>query len=130
VHTLVTDMNRIYRDTSALWSLDTEGSGFSWIDANDSGNNTFSFLRFPKDPADGPLACVANFSAVPHHHYQLGLPHGGAWSEVLNTDAGVYAGSGVGNLGAVQADQGEHHGQPSSAMITVPPLATLWLRPS
>jgi len=130
VHTLVRDMNQIYRDTSALWSLDTEGAGFHWIDANDSANNVFSFIRFPKDEADGPLVCVANFSAVPHHGYRLGLPFAGEWTEVLNTDAGTYAGSGVGNLGVVEAQQGEHHGQPASATVTVPPLATLWLRPA
>ena len=130
VHTLVRDMNRIYRETSALWSLDTEGSGFDWIDANDSANNVFSFVRKPKDPGDGPLVCVANFSAVPHHDYRLGLPQAGAWSEVLNTDAGVYSGSGVGNLGVVQAEEGPQHGLPASATVTLPPLATLWLRPA
>ncbi len=129
VHTLVRDMNAIYKETSALWSLDTEGSGFAWIDANDSGNNTFSFIRHPRDPGDGPLVCVANFSAVPHHHYRLGLPRDGAWTELLNTDADAYSGSGVGNFGTVHADGGEHHGQPASAVLTVPPLATLWLRP-
>ena len=102
VHSLVRDMNRIYRDTSALWSLDIEGSGFQWIDANDSSNNTFSFIRYPKNPDDDPLVCVANFSAVPHHAYRLGLPRSGAWQELLNTDADAYAGSGVGNLGEVQ----------------------------
>ncbi len=130
VHTLVRDMNNIYKETSALWSLDIEDSGFQWIDANDSSNNTLSFIRYPKNPADGPLVCVANFSAVPHHGYRLGLPQGGEWSELLNTDAGVYAGSGVGNLGVVRGDQGEHHGQPASATLTLPPLATLWLRPA
>jgi 1,4-alpha-glucan branching enzyme len=129
VHSLVRDMNRVYRDTSALWSLDNDGSGFGWIDANDSSNNVFSFIRLPKDPDDGPLVCVANFSAVPHHGYRLGLPRGGEWTEVLNTDADAYSGSGVGNMGVVAADEGEHHGQPASATITLPPLATLWLRP-
>jgi len=129
VHSLVTDMNRVYRETSALWSLDNDGSGFGWIDANDSSNNVFSFIRFPKNPDEGPLVCVANFSAVPHHGYRLGLPFGGEWAEVLNTDAEAYSGSGVGNMGAVQADEGERHGQPASATITLPPLATLWLRP-
>jgi 1,4-alpha-glucan branching enzyme len=129
VHTLVRDLNGVYRDTPALWSLDTEGSGFAWIDANDSSNNVFSFIRFPKDPDDDPLVCVANFAAVPHHGYRLGLPRGGDWTEVLNTDADLYSGSGVGNMGVVRADGGEHHGQPASATVTLPPLATLWLRP-
>jgi len=130
VHSLVRDMNRMYRETPALWSLDSDGAGFEWIDANDSANNVFSFIRKPKDAEDGMLVCVANFAAVPHHDYVLGLPHAGSWSEVLNTDAEFYSGSGVGNLGAVKAVEGASHGQPASATITIPPLATLWLRPS
>jgi 1,4-alpha-glucan branching enzyme len=129
VHTLVRDLNRIYRETSALWSLDTDWSGFEWIDANDADNNVFSFVRKPKDPDDGPLVCVANFSAVPHHDHVLGLPHGGSWAEVLNTDAEVYSGSGVGNLGVVRAADTPRHGMPASASVTVPPLGALWLRP-
>jgi 1,4-alpha-glucan branching enzyme len=129
VHSLVRDMNRVYRETPALWSLDTDGSGFEWIDANDSTSNVFSFVRKPKDPADDMLVCVANFAALPHHDYHLGLPHAGSWQEVLNTDAGGYAGSGVGNMGAVRAEETPRHGMPASARVTVPPLATLWLRP-
>jgi 1,4-alpha-glucan branching enzyme len=129
VQTLVRDLNRVYRETSALWSLDTEGTGFEWIDANDADNNVFSFVRKPKDPADGPLVCVANFSAIPHHEHVLGLPQGGSWAEVLNTDAEVYSGSGVGNLGVVQAADTPRHGMPASASVTVPPLGALWLRP-
>ena len=129
VHTLVRDMNGVYRDSSALWSLDTEGAGFEWIDANDSGSNVFSFVRKPKRAGDGVLVCVSNFSAVPHHDYRLGLPQAGAWTEVLNTDADVYNGSGVGNLGGVQATEESRHGMPASASLTVPPLATVWLRP-
>jgi len=129
VHSLVRDMNRIYRQTSALWSLDNDGSGFEWVDANDSANNVFSFVRKPKDSSEPALVCVANFAAVPHHDYQLGLPHAGDWSEVLNTDAEAYSGSGVGNLGTVRATDSSRHGMPASATVTVPPLATLWLRP-
>ncbi len=133
VHSLVRDMNRVYRDTSALWSLDNDGSGFEWIDANDSGNNVFSFIRKSArqgSPSEGPLVCVANFSAVPHFDYRLGMPQAGSWSEVLNTDAEFYNGSGVGNMGVVQAVESSVHGEPASASITVPPLATVWLRPA
>jgi len=130
VHSLVRDLNAVYRDTSALWSRDTEGSGFQWIDANDSANNVFSFVRLSADPDEGPLVCIANFSAVPHFGYRVGLPHAGSWTEVLNTDAEVYNGSGVGNLGAVQADETSQHGQPASASVTVPPLGAVWFRPS
>ena len=72
VHDLVGDLNRRYRDTPALWTQDQDPAGFSWIDANDSTNNVFSFLRTGSD--GGHVACVSNFSAVPHNDYRLGLP--------------------------------------------------------
>ena len=71
---------------------------------------------------------MANFSAVPHRDFRLGLPSEGRWEEVLNTDAEGYTGSGVGNLGAVEAVAGDHHGQPAHADIVVPPLACVWFR--
>ena len=88
-------------------------------------------LVHPPRPRRGPdLVCVSNFSAVPHEGYRLGLPSAGQWDEVLNTDAEVYTGSGVGNLGAVTAVEGDHLGQPAYADIVVPPLATVWFRPA
>jgi 1,4-alpha-glucan branching enzyme len=126
VQSLVRDMNRIYADTPALWSLDQDEHGFSWIDANDASNNVFSFLRRGSDGSD--LACVVNFSAVPHHGYRVGLPKAGRWSELLNTDADVYSGSGVGNMGGVTAEDSPWHGQPASTTLSLPPLGALWLR--
>ena len=76
------------------------------------------------------LASVANFSGGPHYDYRLGLPHAGQWNEVLNTDAECYGGSGVGNLGSVQAEALPWHGQPYSALLTVPPLGAVWLEPA
>ena len=125
VQSLVRDLNRVYADSPALWSLDQDQSGFAWIDANDASNNVFSFLRKGKDGS--LLACVANFAAVPHESYRIGLPCAGRWQEALNTDADAYYGSGVGNLGAVTATEDSWHGQPASATLTVPPLGTLWL---
>jgi len=75
------------------------------------------------------VACIANFSALPHLKYRIGLPRAGRWRELLNTDAAIYGGSGVGNMGAVDAAEEEWHGRPASATITVPPLAVLWLAP-
>jgi 1,4-alpha-glucan branching enzyme len=145
-------MNRIYADSPALWSGDQHESGFAWIDANDADNNVFSFLRRGQpagtagSPAAGPeaspvstsatgpardqslLACVVNFAAVPHHDYRVGLPHPGTWTELLNTDSESYSGSGVGNLGKVEATDEPWHGQPASATLSVPPLGALWLR--
>ena len=71
---------------------------------------------------------MANFAAVPHEGYRLGLPQAGVWDEVLNTDAETYTGSGVGNMGTVTAVEGDWSGQPAYADIVVPPLATVWLR--
>ncbi len=122
------DLNRAYRAAPALWSLDGEPRGFEWIDANDSSGNVFSWLRWG---ADGSVvACVVNFSSVPRETYRLGLPHAGTWSEVLNTDAVAYGGSGVGNLGKVEASDDSWHGRPASALLRVPPLAAIWLTPA
>ncbi|CAN5333870.1 1,4-alpha-glucan branching protein GlgB [soil metagenome] len=128
VQRLVGDLNRAYRAHPALWSQDADPAGFEWIDANDATNNVFTFLR---RGADGDwLACVANFAGVPHRGYRLGLPVGGSWQEVVNTDAQLYGGSGVGNLGVVHADRAAWHGQPFSATLEVPPLGALWLAPA
>jgi len=123
---LVGDLNRIYRETSALWSQDHEPAGFGWIDADDVAGNVFSFLRYGSDAS--VLACVANFAAIPHEQYLLGLPRTGRWDEVINTDAEVYFGSGVGNFGGVSAVDEAAHGLPASARLRVPPLGALWLR--
>jgi 1,4-alpha-glucan branching enzyme len=126
VQRLVRDINVVYRDTPALWSQDVEPGGFSWIDANDAASNVLSFLRWGTDGS--VLACIANFAGVPHEGYRVGLPRAGRWDEVVNTDAEIYAGSGVGNLGVVEAVPEPHHGQQASATLRVPPLGTLWLR--
>ncbi len=125
VHDLVADLNRRYVDNAALWSLDQDPSGFAWIDANDSTNNVFSFLRTGSDGSH--VACISNFAAVPHHDYRIGLPESGSWAEVLNTDAVAYYGSGVGNLGTVEASPSSWHGRPASAVVQLPPLGTVWL---
>jgi len=133
VHALVKDLNRLYRSHPAMWALDHVAEGFQWIDANDAAGNTFSFLRFGPAGPDGvrpTVASIVNFSGGPHYAYRLGLPHGGQWNEILNTDAEGYGGSGVGNLGSVQAESLPWHGQPYSALITVPPLGAVWLEPA
>ncbi|MBN9618529.1 MAG: 1,4-alpha-glucan branching protein GlgB, partial [Actinobacteria bacterium] len=123
---LIGDLNAMYSATPALWSRDTTEDGFHWIDANDAAGNVYSFLRFGDDGSI--VACIANFAAVPHEGYRLGLPFAGRWDEVLNTDAETYFGSGVGNFGGVEATDVMHHGQPASATLRVPPLGALWLR--
>ena len=96
LRTLLCDLNRVYRENPAFWALDHDPEGFAWIDANDATNNVFSFLR--TDGKDSLVACVANFAAVPHENYRVGLPKPGRWREIVNTDAEPYHGSGVGIL--------------------------------
>ena len=127
VKQLVSDLNRIYRQTPALWSQDANPSGFGWIDPNDATGNVLSFLRWGSDGS--VLACITNFAAIPHEGYRIGLPVAGRWEEVLNTDAAVYSGSGVGNLGVIETEDVGWHGHPASVSLQLPPLGTLWLRP-
>ncbi len=126
VHNVVRDLNAAYRRTPALWQRDHDPGGFEWIDADDSVGNVFAFLRWGHEGS--VLACVANFAAVPHDGYRLALPFEGRWEEIINTDSELYSGSGIGNLGAVNADAGPHRGRPASARVVLPPLATIWLR--
>jgi 1,4-alpha-glucan branching enzyme len=131
IKSLVGDMNRAYRGMPALWTMDVTPDGFSWIDANDSAGNVLSFLRQGVDAGGNPvvMACIANFSGTPKPDYRVGLPFAGRWREVLNTDAQAYGGSGVGNLGAVEAEPYMWHGRPASAMLQLPPSGVLWLAP-
>ncbi|WP_318307397.1 1,4-alpha-glucan branching protein GlgB [Amycolatopsis solani] len=125
VQDLLRSLNAVYRSSPALFSQDTSPDGFAWIDANDSSGNVLSFLRIGTDGSR--LACIANFSGAPHHDYRVGLPAAGRWREVVNTDAEAYGGSGVGNLGAVEATEDPWHGQPASAVLQLPPAGVLWL---
>ncbi|MEZ7130755.1 1,4-alpha-glucan branching protein GlgB [Nonomuraea sp. AD125B] len=124
VQRLVRELNRIYKDTPALWEQDTTPEGFRWLDADDASGNTFSFVRYAKDGS--AVACVVNFSGAPHDGYRLGLPYAGQWREVLNTDAYDYWGSGVGNMGGIEAVEEPCHGQPYSTTLRVPPLGAVW----
>jgi 1,4-alpha-glucan branching enzyme len=123
---LVSDMNRLYVENPSLWELDHEHDGFQWIDGGNADQNILSFLRF--DAAGNPIAVVVNFAGHPYHNFRLGLPKPGTWKEIMNTDAEVYGGSGVGNFGGVQTEEHHSHGRPYSAEITVPPLGSVWLK--
>ena len=126
VRRLVADLNAVYLDTPALWAQDSSPDGFTWIDADDAAGNTISFVRWAGDGS--ALVSVTNFSGGPREAYRLGLPYAGEWSEVVNTDAESYGGSGVGNLGTVTAHAEPHQGQPASASVRIPPLGTVWFR--
>ncbi|HSP52708.1 MAG TPA: 1,4-alpha-glucan branching protein GlgB [Cryobacterium sp.] len=123
---LVGQLNRVYRSNPSLWAKDNDPSGFELLDGGAATQNVVSFLRWDAD--GNPIACLFNFSGAPHTGYQVGLPFAGVWEEILNTDAEDFGGSGVGNLGAVTAVDVPWAGRPASAVVTLPPLAGLWLR--
>jgi 1,4-alpha-glucan branching enzyme len=122
------DLNRVYTANDALWSRDIDPGGFTWLDADDASRNTYSWLRWGHEGR--VVAAVVNFSGGPHEDYRIGLPYGGGWDEIMNTDAEIYAGSGVGNLGHIYAEPIPHNGQPFSAAIRVPPLGAVYFRPA
>jgi 1,4-alpha-glucan branching enzyme len=124
--TFVRDLNRAYRNTPALHARDCEPEGFQWIVSDDAEQSVFAWLRLG-GPDDAPVAVVSNFTPVPRGNYRIGLPHAGRWREILNSDAGVYGGSGLGNLGEVTGDPVPSHGFPASGGVLVPPLATIYL---
>jgi 1,4-alpha-glucan branching enzyme len=128
VHALVRDLNRVYRDTPALWEVDFEPAGFRWLEANDASGNVLAFARLDAK-GERPLVCVLNLSPVPRYDYRVGMPVSGRWREALNSDSPYYGGSGVGNLGAVEAAAVPWHDQPFSALLTLPPLGAVWLVP-
>ncbi|HEY4346057.1 MAG TPA: alpha amylase C-terminal domain-containing protein, partial [Gaiellaceae bacterium] len=128
VQSLVRDLNHSYRDEPALWECDFDPSGFQWLEANDGDSNVIAFSRFSGD-GERVLVCVCNFSAVARADYRVGLPRGGAWREVLNSDAAVYGGSNVGNAGPIVAEEHGRHDQPWSTALNLPPLGVLWLVP-
>jgi 1,4-alpha-glucan branching enzyme len=117
----VADLNRLYRSEAALHGLEFDPRGFAWIDCHDKDQSIVTSLR--RGPAeDDRVVCVFNFTPVPRPGYRIGLPTGGAWSEALNSDAAVYAGSGMGNCGQVLAEPMAWHGRPFSAAIVLPRL--------
>ena len=128
VQRLVRDLNHVYRGEPALFEVDFEPQGFRWIDASNADANVIVFARFARDPARH-LVCLCNLSPVPRFGYRVGLPAGGSYREVLNTDSRYYGGSDLGNLGAVRSTPTPWHGLGYSATVTLPPLATVWLVP-
>ncbi|OCR21582.1 glycogen branching protein [Pseudomonas syringae] len=127
VKTLVSDLNRIYREEKALHERDTEPMGFQWLIGDDAANSVFAWLRWSKEGE--PLLVVANLTPVPRVNYRVGVPFAGKWSELLNSDAETYAGSNFGNGGAVQTQDSKSHGMPASLELNLPPLAVLILKP-
>jgi 1,4-alpha-glucan branching enzyme len=124
----VADLNRVYRDEAALHEMDFHGEGFEWVDCSDSDNSTLTLLRRGRSAKD-LIIIACNFTPVPRLHYRIGVPCGGRWVEILNSDAGEYAGSGLGNLGGAPAEPAPFHDRPFSLEITLPPLAAVYFGP-
>ncbi|WHM36488.1 1,4-alpha-glucan branching enzyme [Streptomyces sp. BPTC-684] len=128
VRDLVRDLNTVYRDAPPLWQRDTDPGGFAWVAGDAAEDNVFAFLRH--DASGAPLLAVSHFSPVVRHDYRLGVPDTvPAWAEVLNTDAARYGGGDIRNEDPLKPDSTPSHGQPVSIRLTLPPLATVWLRP-
>ncbi|MEU8890607.1 1,4-alpha-glucan branching enzyme [Streptomyces sp. NPDC048442] len=129
VRDLVRDLNTEYRAEPALWERDTAPEGFAWVAGDAAEDNVFAFLRF--DAAGNPLLAVSHFSPVVRQDYRIGVPDDvPAWTEVLNTDAERYGGSGIHHPEPLKPESVPHHGRPASIRITLPPLATVWFRPA
>lgn len=126
VQRLVADLNKLYKETPAIWSQDFTPDGFQWLTSDDADHNTLSFVRIGTKGEE--CVVVVNFSGEAWSDYQVALPHGGRWREVLTTDSTVYGGSGISN-GTFEANAGEYHSRPASARITVPALAAVFLKP-
>ena len=127
IQLLVRDLNRLHQTQLALHARDCEPEGFRWIVVDDRDQSVVAFARYG-EPQDPPVVMVANFTPVPRHGYRIGLPWPGWWREILNTDAEIYGGSGVGNLGGVAANDIPSHGLPASAEVTLPPLAAIYFQ--
>jgi len=141
IGSLLHDLNAVYRKYRALWELDDHPAGFTWIDADDTLASIASFVRFPKSPDGTEEACprrikkgtfvvfVGNFTPVVRYGYRIGVPRRCRYIEVLNTDAVVYGGSGVGNMGSVSCEEVPSHGFAQSVLLTLPPLGVMYLVP-
>jgi 1,4-alpha-glucan branching enzyme len=128
VQSLVRDLNHAYRSNPALYEVDFDASGFHWLEPNDAANNVLAFARLDAK-GEKPVVCVLNLSPVPRYDYRVGMPASGRWKELVNTDSAYYGGSGVGNLGGVDAEVMPWHDQPFSALLTLPPLGAVWFVP-
>ena len=125
---LISDLNATYKAEASLHQVDFEWQGFEWLELNDSENSVLSFLRRGKNPDDFTVV-VCNFTPVVRHDYRVGVPKGGHYREIFNTDAGIYGGSNTGNDGGTRAHEGDWAGRPFHLSLTIPPLGVLVLKP-
>ncbi len=135
IQQFVADLNRVYQQEAALAARDFSADGFVWLAVDDSSRSVLAFLRQAETPTETPtdtfaepVMVVCNFTPVPREGYRIGVPLPGYWSEILNSDAAEYGGSGLGNLGGRQSEPIPAHGQPHSVSVFLPPLAVLYFR--
>jgi 1,4-alpha-glucan branching enzyme len=123
----VGDLNRAYRNEASLHELDCDAGGFEWVDGSDSDQSMLTFLRKPSRENEAIL-CVLNFTPIPRLGYRVGVPWAGQWKEILNSDARLYGGADMGNLGETTSQAIPMHGRPNSLNLTVPPLGAVFLK--
>jgi 1,4-alpha-glucan branching enzyme len=123
----VSDLNQVYRAQPSLWKRDFSNEGFRWLQRGDWEQSVLAFMR--QAPGAAPVVVVCNFTPVPRHNYRVGVPHGGRWREALNSDAGLYGGSDLGNYGGVEATPMPYEDLSHSLNLTLPPLGALFLVP-
>jgi len=123
----VQNLNQTYRNETALHELDFEPRGFEWIDCNDTEQSTLSLIRKSQSTRETILV-VLNFTPTPRYSYKVGVPKGGFWRELLNSDGEEFGGSGHGNFGGMEALPVEVHGRPYSLNLTLPPLGALFFK--
>jgi 1,4-alpha-glucan branching enzyme len=125
IRSLVSDLAGLYRREPAMHLKDSDPSGFEWVEANDPGSSVLAYLR---KGGDDLMLVVMNYTPVPRYNYRVGVPRSGMWAEVLNSDAVDYGGSGMGNLGSIEAHDSGSHGRPFSVNVAVPPLGAVFLK--
>jgi len=124
---LAEDLNRFYRNEAALYQQDFSHDGFQWMDSNNAETSVVSFVRRGYNP-DDTLLVVCNFALIVRENYLVGVPSSGNWHEVLNSDAEIYGGSGVGNFGAVEAGSASFGKMYHSLILRLPPLGVLFFK--
>jgi 1,4-alpha-glucan branching enzyme len=126
--TMVGELNALYRREPAMYEIDDSHQGFEWIDFRDADHSVILFVRFARDPRDFLVFCC-NFTPVPQEGYRVGLPRGGRYREIFNSDADMFGGGNMGNRGIVESENTPFQGRPASALLTLPPLAVIVLKP-
>jgi 1,4-alpha-glucan branching enzyme len=124
IQKLVKDLNELYRKLPALYEQDCNPAGFEWIDCQDVEQSVLTFLRLDKDHKN-PVLVICNFTPIVRYNYMVGVPEGGFWQEMLNTDSTTYGGTGVGNFGGVESNPVPMHGRKHMLTLTLPPLSVL-----